>query len=209
MARVLLVEDDASTRSVLEAILRYDAHEVHLAANGKQALMLAKEKSPDIVLSDIHMPGMSGIEFCRALRQDPAVADTYVILATGFDSPETRTEGIASGADDYIGKPIRAEELGARVRIGLRMRPLRRELADLQKKVGDAEKGRTEVDRAAARVVKLRADLTESLGLLLGQARALRDACLQGDPKGSLSRAEDLVRGLEDLRTRVAPSEGP
>ncbi len=209
MARILLVEDDEATRSVFEAILRYDAHQVLLAANGRQALLLVREHRPDIVLSDIRMPGMTGTEFCRELRKDPDLRQTYVILSTGFDSPDVRTEGIASGADDYIGKPVRAEELQARVRIGLRIGALLKEEAELRRKVSEGEKARIETDQALGRVKKLRGDLTEALGGILDRARKLRDACLQGDAKTSLSLAEKACADLEELRSRVAPRDGP
>ncbi len=208
MAKVLLVDDDDGTRSVLEALLRYDGHEVLLAANGKQALILARDRRPEVVLSDIRMPGMEGTEFCRELRKDPDIRDIYVILATGYDSPEQKTEGIASGADDYVGKPVRADELAARMRMALRIRGLQQEVVVLKRKAAEGEKARGEVEAFAARLAKLRGDLTESLGTRLDEARRLVDTARQGDLKSIVEGLEKLVAGVEELRSRVAPREG-
>jgi DNA-binding response OmpR family regulator len=209
MARVLLVDDDESARDVLEAILKYEGHEVALAANASQAMFMLKERTPDVVLSDIHMPGMSGIEFCKALRKEPETKDVYVILATGFDSQDMKTQGIASGADDYIGKPVRADELNARVRMALRIRGLAKESADLRRKVLDAEKTRKEADQVLAKVVKFRGDLTVSLGTLLDGVRRAAETARGGDARGSLEAIEKVRTEIEGLRDRVAPREGP
>lgn len=208
MARVLLVDDDESARGVIEALLRFEGHEVVMAANATQGLFMLKERSPDVVLSDIAMPGMSGIEFCRALRKDPAVKDAYVILATGLDSQEIRTQGIASGADDYVGKPIRADELNARIRMAVRIRGLSREIADLKRRVQEAEKSRSELDTVRGRVSKLRGDLTENLGTLLDGARRALETSRQGDAKGTHGALERLCAEIEGLRERIAPREG-
>ena len=164
MAKVLLVEDDDIARGVMEAILRYEAHEVLLAGNGKQALLMAREARPDVVLSDIRMPGMTGTDFCRELRKDPDLREVYFILATGFDTPETKTEGLAAGADDYIGKPIRADELGARIRMGLRVRGLQREVGELRRKASEAERARLDLEATLSRVARVRGEIAKSLG---------------------------------------------
>lgn len=208
MARVLLVDDDDSARGVIEALLRYEGHEVAMAANAAQGLFMLKERSPDVVLSDISMPGMSGIEFCRTLRKDPETKDVYVILATGFDSPEVRTQGIASGADDYIGKPIRADELNSRIRMALRIRGLAKEGAELKRRLQEADRAKLEIDQVRARVTGLRGDLTTSLGTLLDSVRRAVETSRQGDAKATHGILEKLLTEIEGLRERVAPREG-
>lgn len=205
MGRVLIVDDEESARGVIEALLRYEGHEISLAANAKQALFMIQEQSPDIVLSDIHMPGMSGIDFCRELRRDPATRDVYVILATGMDTAEVRTLGIAAGADDYIGKPIRSDELNSRVRMAMRIRGLMREAADLRRKMGEGEKVRLELEQLRASVAKLRGDLTESLSSALDAARQAADSARQGDVKSSFARMEKVTGEIEALRDRTSP----
>jgi DNA-binding response OmpR family regulator len=208
MARILLVDDDESARGVIDALLRYEGHEVVMAANAAQGLFMLKERSPDVVLSDISMPGMSGIEFCRTLRKDPETRDAYVILATGFHSPEIKTQGIASGADDYIGKPIRADELNARIRMALRIRGLAREGAELRRRLQEADRARLELDQIRARVTGLRGDLTTSLGTLLDSVRKAVEASRKGDAKAAHGSLEKLCAEIEGLRDRVAPREG-
>jgi DNA-binding response OmpR family regulator len=205
MGRILLVDDDESSRGVLEALLKYEGHEIALAANARQALFMIAERAPDLVLSDIQMPGMTGIDFCRELRKDPATRETYVILATGFDTPEARTLGIAAGADDYIGKPIRSDELNARVRLALRLRGLAREAADLRKRIAEGEKVRMELEGVRSGVARLRGDLTEALGSAVDSARRAAESVRQGDAKISFERAEKVVAEIEALRDRVAP----
>jgi CheY-like chemotaxis protein len=205
MGRILLVDDDAQSRGVLEALLKFEGHEILKAANAKQALFMIAEKAPDIVLSDIQMPGMNGIEFCMELRKEPATREIYVILATGFDNPDVRTQGIAAGADDYLGKPIRSDELNSRVRLGLRLRGLAREATDLRRKIAEGEKVRMELEGMRGSVTKLRGDLTESLGSLLDSARKAAEAARQADPRITLERSEKVLAEIEALRDRVAP----
>jgi CheY-like chemotaxis protein len=209
MAKILLVDDDEIARGVIEALLKYEGHEVVLAANGKQALMLVKDRLPDLVLSDIRMPGMLGTDFCRELRKDPGIRDTYVILATGFDSPEQKTEGIASGADDYVRKPVRADELSSRVRMALRIRGLQKEVAESRKKIQEQERAHLAHEQFAGRIHTLRGDLTASLGSRLDTVRRLVDVARQGDVKATYAGLEKLVTEIEELRSRVAPREGP
>lgn len=207
MARILLVEDDSSTREVVEAILRFDSHDLILAANGSQAGVLARERHPEIVLSDIRMPGVTGTDFCRELRRDPEMADTYVILYTGYDSPETRTEALAAGADDYLGKPLRADDLQARIRLGLRIRGMQREALDLRRRAAESGRLRLEMDTAMTKVRTLRAELSESLRAIEDRAHHLRDTCLQGDSKRGLKLAGEVSDRVEALRTRIAPRD--
>jgi len=216
MARVLLVDDDEDSRQVLEAILRYEGHEVVLAANGRQALFVLQQATPepgaslpDIVFSDIQMPGMSGTEFCRTIRKDPALRDTYVILATGYDTPESRTEGIASGADDYVGKPVRADELHARIRLAMRVRGLHRDVAELKRRLAEGERTARELEGFAARTTKLRGDLSEKLGSLLDASRRGLEEVRRGEAKPALETMERLAGAIEALRASVAPRESP
>lgn len=209
MGRILIVDDDESSRSVLDALLKYEGHEIVLAANAKQALFMIKESPPDLVLSDVQMPGMTGIDFCRELRKEPATRETYVILATGYDTPDARTQGIAAGADDFIGKPIRSDELNARVRLALRLRGLAREAADLRRRNAEGEKVRLELEQTRAGIGRLRGELTEALGAALDAARRSVEAIRQGDSKASLERAEKVAAEIEALRDRAAPRKSP
>lgn len=111
MALIVLMEDDAATRMLVSSVLRKDGHEVLAAENGGQGLLLVRERRPDLVISDVQMPLMDGFEMLAALRQDSAVATTPVILLTSLQERGHVRTGMTTGADDYITKPFKPDEL--------------------------------------------------------------------------------------------------
>lgn len=110
---MLVIDDDPSMRRYVTSIFR-DTMTIHEAANGEEGTRLALEHIPDIIISDIKMQGVSGIELCRAVKSNPATAHIPVILLTGTLSSELQLEGVEGGADDYITKPFDKELLQAR-----------------------------------------------------------------------------------------------
>jgi putative two-component system response regulator len=113
---VLVVDDlDANLRA-LEAVLLDEGYRVLLARNADEALELIDEHPPDIVVSDIRMPGRDGFDLCRALKSSPSTWLIPVILLTGATEPQDRIRAIESGANDFLAKPIDQSELRARVR---------------------------------------------------------------------------------------------
>ena len=132
MARILLVEDEDIQRRTLEAMLRAGDHQVMMAGNGSQALLVAQDKKPDIILTDIGMPKMDGKALCQAVRSAPGLETTYVIVVTALEGEGPRTESLLAGADDFIRKPVAKEELLQRVQLGASVRALRREAEDLR-----------------------------------------------------------------------------
>jgi putative two-component system response regulator len=121
-ARVLVVDDDERVRSVLESLLAREGHLVYQAADGEQALDLVARESPDLILLDVVLPGMNGIEVCRRLRNDPETRLIPIVLITGMHEPDLRFEGLEAGADDFLLKPFDMRELLARSRALLRLR---------------------------------------------------------------------------------------
>jgi len=121
-ARILVVDDEAAIRDYETALLSELGHEVLTAADGAEALRLAREKQPHLVLLDIMMPELSGIEVCRQLRADPRTRDIRVIVVSAVDAKRALEESIIAGADDFLAKPIHALELMVRVRSILRVR---------------------------------------------------------------------------------------
>jgi DNA-binding response OmpR family regulator len=121
-ARVLVVEDDRPIAEVLQRSLRLEGYEVRTSGDGKEALDLARSFLPDLVVLDLGLPGLDGIEVARALRQRD---DTPILILTARDSVESRVQGLDSGADDYLVKPFERQELLARLRALLRRRPPR------------------------------------------------------------------------------------
>jgi len=118
--RVLLVEDEPTTRVKMEAVLEsIVGHPVHSAGNGREALALALEVMPQIVVTDWLMPVMDGLEFCRALRATEWGQSMYVIMLTGVDTEEEVVRAFEAGVDDYVTKPVNLRALRARMRAAL------------------------------------------------------------------------------------------
>ena len=120
---LLLVDDDAASVQVLARMLR-GLGELRFALSGADALRLAHESPPDLVLIDAEMPGLSGLEVCAALHADPVLADVPVIIITAHTEVAAEVAGFAAGAADFIRKPPVAEVVVARVRTQLRLKAL-------------------------------------------------------------------------------------
>jgi CheY-like chemotaxis protein len=121
-ARILVVDDEPVIREHIGTILRDLGHEVLEAGNGHDALAAALADQPDLILLDILMPQMSGIEVCRQLRENPYTREIRVIVVSGLDARRALEESIIAGADDFLSKPIDPLELTVRVRSLLRVR---------------------------------------------------------------------------------------
>lgn len=118
--RVLLVEDEPTTRVKMEAVLEsIVGHPVHSAGNGREALAMALEVMPQIVVTDWLMPVMDGLEFCRALRATEWGQSMYVIMLTGVETEEEVVRAFEAGVDDYVTKPVNLRALRARMRAAL------------------------------------------------------------------------------------------
>lgn len=118
--RVLVVDDEPQIRRVLRATLTEEGYEVDDARTGEDALRAVREHRFDLILLDINMPGMGGIEACRQIRQSSEVA---IIMLTVRDSEEDKVAALDAGADDYVMKPFSMPELLARIRAAMRRLP--------------------------------------------------------------------------------------
>ena len=118
--KVLVVDDDPQIRRVMKATLVGHSYEVLEARTGEEALEMFARESPNLVLLDMNMPGMGGLETCRALR---AASDVPVIVLTVRNSEKDKVAALDAGADDYVTKPFGIEELLARIRAALRRSP--------------------------------------------------------------------------------------
>src|SRR5919106_704410 len=119
-ARVLVVDDDDAIRSTLARSLGAEGYAVDVAADGREALMVARDRIPDLVVLDLMLPGLTGLDVCRRLRA--AEQHLSIVLLTARDAVADRVTGLEAGADDYLVKPFAFEELLARVRVCLRRR---------------------------------------------------------------------------------------
>ena len=114
--RVLVVEDNATIVSVVKYFLELEGFEVIVAADGVAGRDIAIRECPDVIVSDVNMPGMNGLEMVKALRLNPRTANVRVLMLTSEASVESETEGLAAGADDYLLKPVEPRRLAARVK---------------------------------------------------------------------------------------------
>ncbi|MEJ6394354.1 diguanylate cyclase [Gymnodinialimonas sp. 2305UL16-5] len=126
--RILVVDDVATNRIVMKVKLAAACYTVEQAENGAAALRIAQEKKPDLILLDVMMPDMSGLEVCRKLKADPVTADIPILLITALSDRDAKMEGLEAGADDFLTKPVEEVTLLARVRSLLRARDSVREL---------------------------------------------------------------------------------
>ena len=130
--RVLLADDNADMRDYVRRLLE-STYEVHAVADGDAALAAALAAPPDLVLSDVMMPGLDGFELLQALRKEPKTAAIPVILLSARAGEESRVEGMEAGADDYLTKPFSARELLARVKAHIELARVRREAESMRR----------------------------------------------------------------------------
>ncbi len=123
---ILIVDDTTSARDTLNALLSTGSYKLMEAASGAEALRMARETQPDLVLLDVMMPEMDGYEVCRRLRADPLLGEVPVIMVTALEDRSSRLRGLDAGADDFISKPYDTAELRARVRSVTRLNRYRR-----------------------------------------------------------------------------------
>ncbi len=133
--KLLLVEDDAALAELLEYRFAGEGYDVRLTADGDEALVLAAEETPDLVILDWMIEGTSGIEVCRRLRKGANTARVPIIMLTAREAEDDRVRGLETGADDYLTKPFSPRELLARVAAVLRR--VRPALAGETLEVGD------------------------------------------------------------------------
>ncbi len=121
--RILIVEDDPTNLAVQAMLLEKEGFSVLRASSGEEGLGVARREHPDVVLLDVCLPGMDGIEVCRQIKRDPELVDVFVLMLSGYATGvEDRVGGLESGADDYLLKPVSQQELGARIRGLLRLK---------------------------------------------------------------------------------------
>ena len=127
--RVLVVDDDVKTVELVKLYLNRDGYRVLTAYDGVEALRLAREGRPDLIVLDLMLPGIDGLEVCHTLREE---SDVPIIMLTARTTDEDKLAGLELGADDYVTKPFSPRELAARVRAVLRRLPGERGPAEIQ-----------------------------------------------------------------------------
>jgi CheY-like chemotaxis protein len=131
MARIVLMEDDAGTRTLVSSVLKKDGHTVLAAEDGAEGLLLVESQLPDLVISDVVMPELNGFQMLEALRSNSQIASTPVILLTSLQERAAMRIGMTSGADDFITKPFRPGELREAVAAQLNKREMHDKLRSM------------------------------------------------------------------------------
>jgi PAS domain S-box-containing protein len=144
--RIIVADDNSDMRQYLTRLL-HERYEITPVANGGEALEAARQLRPALVLADVMMPQLDGFGLLRAIRDDPALAGTPVILLSARAGEESRVEGLQAGADDYLIKPFTARELLARVETHVKMANLRRETAEREERLRASEERLAETGR--------------------------------------------------------------
>jgi DNA-binding response OmpR family regulator len=130
--KILIVEDEKDSRFIYERLLTKSGYNIKTAENGDEALKIIDEFKPKVILADWTMPKLNGVELCNIIKKKDEYKLIYFILLTARTSLKDRVEGLDTGADDYLVKPIDNQELVARIRSGLRIHNLQNELKSIE-----------------------------------------------------------------------------
>jgi two-component system, sensor histidine kinase and response regulator len=219
MSIILIVDDNASARETLVAMLENEGYRIELAEDGYQALQILNQLQPDLILLDVMMPGMDGFETCRRIRSTPQLAEVPIIILTALDDRASLLKGIESGADDFLIKPVDRYELIARVRTITRLnryRTLKEQRENLremtERLIAAQEEERQHISR------ELHDDLGQALTIHMISIRNLQSD-LSTRPEALFERLQALhdqtheifikIRGLaQDLRPPVLDALG-
>ncbi len=135
---ILIVDDIPANLSLLSGLLKDQGYKVRPAPSGPLALQAAQHDQPDLILLDIHMPGMDGFEVCRRLKSDPALADIPILFISALSETSDKLRAFSEGGQDYITKPFQVDEVLARVRTHLELRRARLELEQKNRVLSEA-----------------------------------------------------------------------
>jgi len=217
-ARILLADDNADLRDYAGRLLRRRGWDVDAVADGAAALAAVRRRAPDLVLSDVMMPGLDGFELLGALRSDPSTSTIPVILLTARAGEEARIEGLDMGADDYLVKPFSARELLARVSAHLTLAQARtRAVAEAEAAREDLAHANEQLQRQAVELVSTNARLQDQSIELEAQRAALEESAedvqrasdAREHAVGEIIAAEARYRALVDASAQIVWARGP
>lgn len=135
MFKILVIDDDPATRLIIQRSLRDQGYEIILAINGQEGIEKAEAVQPALIICDWMMPLVDGLEVCRYVKANPALSTTFFILLTSLGGVADRVQGLNTGADEFLSKPVEISELQARVQAGLRLHQLNRDLQAQKQKL--------------------------------------------------------------------------
>lgn len=195
--RILVVEDQAELRAMLAQYFTSTC-EVLVADDGEPALALAKKARPDLILSDVMMPGMSGSALCSAVKSDPQLHSIAVVLLTARSGPEAALEGFAAGADEFVEKPFHPRVLVARVHAQLRLRALSLQVA-----------GSARLAAVGTLAAGVGHELRNPVNAVVNGARILQKQAPNGDTKRLLDIIVDGAHRIEQISAALLSHASP
>jgi putative two-component system response regulator len=200
--RILVVDDQPSIAGLMSQLLGIRGYEVVTASSAEQAEAEVKRQTPDLILSDVMMPGKSGYDLCRVLKDNPATRLIPFVLITGLTDSNDKVRGIEAGADDFLNKPVLAEELIARVKSLLRLKEFTDELETADSvlcTLGLIVEGRDPYTEGHCERLAVRAaDLGRHLGLDDDSIIALKRAGFLHD-LGKIAVPDDILKKGSNL----------
>jgi two-component system phosphate regulon response regulator PhoB len=207
-AQILIVEDDRSLAEVLEYNLRQDGYQTYVAHDGQDGLRQARLRSPDLVVLDLMLPMVDGLEICRRLRADPATRNMMVLMLTAKTEETDQVVGFSVGTDDYVGKPFSVKVLLERIRALLRRRDGNQNDGNVLVSQGvmiDRERHRVTVEEKPLDLTPSEFGLMEALvrqpGRVFSRAELIESA-LGGD---SLVLERTIDVHIRSLRKKLGP----
>ena len=204
LAKILVVDDAPQNIRLFKQILTLQGHTVVTAGSGAEALEVVARESPQLILLDVIMPGMSGHDVCRALRANPATSTIPVVMVTGLDAADERARCVEAGADDVVSKPFSRDDLLGRVRTLLRLKALSDTVAAHERRLGVGDR---RVPRHQGEVVaSMSHELRTPLNAIIGFAELLYDGLVDpATPQHKeylgdiLTSGRQLLRVIDDL----------
>jgi two-component system cell cycle response regulator len=190
---IVVADDEPVNRELIQRLLAREGYHVLTARNGREAVELARESLPDLVILDVMMPEMDGMEACRLIKEDERTHDIPVIFLSAHGETEMKVSGLGLGADDYISKPFEVEELIARVHVRIR---LKRERDELRTSVEEASR-KAAIAQARA-VTDALTGLLNRYGLQHVLAREHAEARRYNRPLSCLVIDLDNFKGVND-----------
>lgn len=195
--KVLLVDDDERNLRVLQGILAPLQYDLRLASNGADALSQVAEDPPDLILLDVMMPGMSGFEVCKTLKDDEKTHFIPIVLVTALTERESKIEGVEAGADDFLNKPVDVIELRTRVASLLRSKNFHDELQDRYAELKTLEQTRESLTQMIVH------DMRNPLTSLMGFAELMKQLNLVSEDERALNYLNRVRASAQTLMDMI------